>query len=50
MSQPTAWLKTLTFFENDWHYGDVPIMGARTHAAWLGTSVLDGARVRGRYP
>ena len=34
----------MTFFEDDWHDGNVPIMGARTHAAWLGTSVFDGAR------
>jgi branched-chain amino acid aminotransferase len=39
-----AWSKTLTFFENDWHDGNVPIMGPRTHGAWLGTSVFDGAR------
>lgn len=44
MSQSTAWSKTVTFFENDWHEGNVPIMGPRTHAAWLGTSVFDGAR------
>jgi len=40
----TDWSKTWTFFENDWHEGNVPIMGPRTHAAWLGTSVFDGAR------
>ena len=34
----------MTFFEDDWHDGNVPIMGARTHAAWLGSSVFDGAR------
>ena len=39
-----AWSKTLTFFEGDWHDGNVPIMGPRTHGAWLGTSVFDGAR------
>ena len=44
MSRPVAWSKTVTFFEDDWHEGNVPIMGARTHAAWLGTSVFDGAR------
>ncbi len=44
MSRPIVWSKTLTFFENDWHEGNVPIMGPRTHAAWLGTSVFDGAR------
>ncbi|HWG05463.1 MAG TPA: branched-chain amino acid aminotransferase [Beijerinckiaceae bacterium] len=41
---PTAWSKTVTFFENDWHDGNVPIMGVRTHGAWLGSSVFDGAR------
>src|ERR1700733_12326719 len=44
MSRPVNWSKTLTFFEDDWHEGNVPIMGPRTHAAWLGTSVFDGAR------
>jgi branched-chain amino acid aminotransferase len=39
-----AWSKTWTFFEEDWHEGNVPIMGPRTHGAWLGTSVFDGAR------
>jgi branched-chain amino acid aminotransferase len=44
MSRPVSWSKTVTFFENDWHEGNVPIMGPRTHAAWLCTSVFDGAR------
>jgi branched-chain amino acid aminotransferase len=44
MSRPVPWSKTVTFFENDWHEGNVPIMGPRTHAAWLCTSVFDGAR------
>ena len=39
-----AFSKTWTFFENDWHQGNVPIMGPRTHAAWLGSMVFDGAR------
>jgi branched-chain amino acid aminotransferase len=38
------WSRTWTFFEGAWHEGNVPIMGARTHAAWAGTSVFDGAR------
>ncbi len=42
--RPVAWSKTITFFDNDWHDGNVPIMGPRTHAAWLCTSVFDGAR------
>jgi branched-chain amino acid aminotransferase len=36
--------KTWTFYEGDWHEGNVPIMGPRTHAAWLSSSVFDGAR------
>jgi branched-chain amino acid aminotransferase len=36
--------KTWTFFDGDWHQGNVPIMGVRTQAAWLGASVFDGAR------
>src|SRR6201995_4560059 len=36
--------KTWTFFDGDWHQGNVPIMGPRTHAAWLGSMVFDGAR------
>ena len=44
MFRPVNWSKTLTFFDDAWHEGNVPIMGPRTHAAWLGTSVFDGAR------
>ncbi len=36
--------KTWTFFEGDWHEGNVAIMGPRTHGAWLGSTVFDGAR------
>jgi len=36
--------KTWTFFAGGWHEGNIPLMGARTHAAWLGSSVFDGAR------
>ena len=35
---------TWTFFEGDWHAGNVAIMGPRTQAAWLGSMVFDGAR------
>jgi len=44
MSRATVWSRTVTFFEDDWHDGNVPIMGPRTHGAWLCTSVFDGAR------
>ena len=33
-----------TYFNGQWHDGDVPIMSAADHAAWLGSSVFDGAR------
>jgi branched-chain amino acid aminotransferase len=36
--------KTWTYFEDGWHEGNVPIMGPRTHAAWLCSMVFDGAR------
>ena len=36
--------KTWTFFDGDWHEGNLAIMGTRTHAAWLGSMVFDGAR------
>ncbi|HEX2216532.1 MAG TPA: branched-chain amino acid aminotransferase [Xanthobacteraceae bacterium] len=38
------WSTTWTFFQNEWREGNVPIMGSRTHATWLGSSVFDGAR------
>jgi branched-chain amino acid aminotransferase len=40
----TNWTKTWTFFEGDWHEGNIGIMGPRTHAAWLCSIVFDGAR------
>jgi branched-chain amino acid aminotransferase len=39
-----AFSRTWTFLDGTWHEGNVPIMGARTHAAWLGSMVFDGAR------
>ena len=36
--------RTWTFFEGKWHEGNVPIMGPRTHGAWLASTVFDGAR------
>jgi len=41
---PVSFSQTWTFFEGAWHDGNVPIMGPRTHAAWLGSVVFDGAR------
>ena len=42
--KPAVVSRTWTFLDGDWHDGNVPIMGARTHAAWLGSMVFDGAR------
>ena len=39
-----GWSRTWTFFQEKWHEGNVPIMGPRTHAAWLCSVVFDGAR------
>jgi branched-chain amino acid aminotransferase len=40
-----SWSETWTFFDGQWHEGNVPLWGVRTHAIWLGSSVFDGARV-----
>lgn len=44
MALGEGWSKTWTYFEGSWHEGNVPIMGPRTHAAWLCSLVFDGAR------
>jgi branched-chain amino acid aminotransferase len=44
MALSDGWSKTWTFFEGEWHEGNLPIMGVRTHAAWLCSIVFDGAR------
>lgn len=36
--------KTWTYFQEEWHEGNIGIMGPRTHAAWLCSIVFDGAR------
>lgn len=33
-----------TYFNGAWHNGDVPIISAADHGAWLGSGVFDGAR------
>ena len=45
MATNQAWSQTWTFFDGQWHEGNVPLWGVRTHAIWLGSSVFDGARV-----
>src|SRR3984957_15280776 len=44
LSTHAAISQTWTFFEGAWWEGNVGIIGPRTHAAWLGTTVFDGAR------
>lgn len=34
----------LTYFNGRWHTGNVPIINAADHGAWLGSNVFDGAR------
>ena len=33
-----------TYFDGAWHEGNVPVMRAGDHGAWLGSTVFDGAR------
>lgn len=35
---------TWTYVDGDWHEGNVALIGPRSHAMWLGSSVFDGAR------
>jgi len=40
-----------TYFDGRWHDGNVAVINAADHGAWLGTTVFDGARyVDGRAP
>ncbi|MEZ5810839.1 MAG: branched-chain amino acid aminotransferase [Rhizobiaceae bacterium] len=39
-AQSTTW----TYVDGDWHEGNPAILGPRSHAFWLGSSVFDGAR------
>ncbi|MEM8803428.1 MAG: branched-chain amino acid aminotransferase [Pseudomonadota bacterium] len=36
--------KIRTYFNGTWHDGDVPMITAADHGAWLGSNVFDGAR------
>ena len=38
------WSQTWTYLDGDWHEGNPPVLGPRSHAMWLGSSVFDGAR------
>ena len=46
MPTSSGWSKTWTFFEGDWHEGNLPIMGARSHAS---LARLHGVRRRARF-
>ena len=37
--------ETWTWIDGEWIAGNPPIIGPRSHAAWLGSTVFDGARV-----
>jgi branched-chain amino acid aminotransferase len=34
-----------TYWQGDWHEGDLRILGAASHGTWLGSLVFDGARL-----
>ena len=36
-----------TYYKGAWHEGDLRILGASSHATWLGSLVFDGARMFG---
>jgi len=38
------WSQTWTWMDGEWFDGNRPVVGPRTHAFWLGSSVFDGAR------
>ena len=40
----STWSQTHTFLDGEWFEGNKPILGPRSHAFWLGSSVFDGAR------
>ena len=43
--------RSFTWWDGRWHEGDVQLMSSRTHAAWLASTVFDGARaLEGRTP
>ncbi|NLH81410.1 MAG: branched-chain amino acid aminotransferase, partial [Phyllobacteriaceae bacterium] len=44
MAHGTSVPKTWTWYEGEWLEGNPPLIGPRSHAFWLGTSVFDGAR------
>lgn len=41
MTEKNIW----TYWRGDWHFGDTRVLGADSHATWLGSAVFDGARL-----
>ncbi|WP_040325217.1 branched-chain amino acid aminotransferase [Aurantimonas manganoxydans] len=41
---PQEFSRTRTFVDGQWHDGNPGLIGPRSHAMWLGSSVFDGAR------
>lgn len=41
---PSAQTTTWTYVDGDWIEGNPPLVGPRSHAMWLGSTVFDGAR------
>lgn len=37
--------QTWNWIDGAWHEGNPPVIGPRSHASWLGSTVFDGARV-----
>ena len=35
---------TWTYVDGDWYEGNVPLIGPRSHAMWLASTVFDGGR------
>lgn len=34
-----------TYFDGSWHQGNIKVMNANDHGAWLGSTIFDGARM-----
>ena len=43
IGMPTG-INIRTYFNGEWHDGDIPVMNAADHGMWLGSNVFDGAR------
>jgi len=41
---PQEMTRTRTFVDGEWHDGNPGLIGPRSHAMWLGSTVFDGAR------